>query len=251
MGVEVEMSPPRRMAMSNTGRMVAECIKAGIRAGAAALLQNMKIAPLVALLILLDGAATAKSPVGRYRLVGEHDVASQLEIRPDGGFSYMLAAGALDEQAEGRWTSDGKVVRLTTAPKPKPAEFSAGSASHTNEGPLRLKVNAPDGHGIAGVDLRVGFEKGEPIESYTQEYGWELPSKEKRVPRWVELGLAMYAIGWRRFEIDVAKANDLSFVFTPNDFGTVDFQDLPLDIEEGRLVMHRYGGLLNYSAVGD
>lgn len=215
------------------------------------MMRDMRAAPILALLILFGGPAGAQSPVGRYRLVGEHDVASQLEIRADGGFSYMLAAGALDEQAEGRWTSDGKVVRLNTIPKPKPAEFSAGSVAHTDEGPFRLKVNAPNGHGIAGVDLRIGFDSGDPIESYTQEYGWGLPSDEKRSPRWVELGLAMYNIGWKRFEIDTVKGNDLVFVFTPNDLGTVDFENLPLDIQDGRLVMHRYGGTLTYSAVNE
>lgn len=203
------------------------------------------------ILMLSGGVAAAQSPVGRYRLVGEHDVASQLEIRADGGFSYMLAAGALDEQAKGRWTSDGKVVRLTTMPKPKPPEFSAGSVSHSDEGPFRLKVNAPNGRGIAGVDLRIGFDKGDPIESYTQEYGWSLPAGEARSPRWVELGLAMYNVGWTRFAIDTAKGNDLVFIFTPNDLGTVDFDNLPLDIHEGRLVMHRYGGTLTYSAVDE
>lgn len=214
-------------------------------------MQDMRAAPFLASLILFAGTATAQPPVGRYRLVGEHDVASQLEIRADGGFSYMLAAGALDEQAEGRWTSDGKVVRLNTMPKPKPAEFSAGSVARTDESPFRLKVSAPNGRGIAGIDLRIGFDTGDPIESYTQEYGWSLPSGEDRSPRWVEIGLAMYNVGWKRFEVDMAKGNDLIFVFTPNDLGTVDFENLPLDIEQGRLVMHRYGGTLIYSAVSE
>ncbi|HYE27261.1 MAG TPA: hypothetical protein VEA61_03365 [Allosphingosinicella sp.] len=77
---------------------------------------------LLPLLLALAGAGTQTGPAvaGYYRLVQEQDVASSLVLRPDGRFEYSLAAGALDERAEGRWSlADGLIV-LATEPKPVP-----------------------------------------------------------------------------------------------------------------------------------
>ena len=207
----------------------------------------MRAATSALLFLCLAGASPpARSPVGHYRLVGEHDVASELILQADGYFQYALAAGALDEQAEGSWTREGDTVFLTTEPKPRPAVFAAGATARTSETPLNVKVIWPNGRGAALIDLRVGFDGGEPAEGYTQDYGWSLSPDEKRVPRWIEFALPMYQLQSQRFTIDAAKANDLTFVLTPNDLGTVDFERLPLTIGDRELVMHRYGGELTY-----
>ena len=39
-----------------------------------------------------------------------------LELRADGHFRYALTYGAMDEEAEGDWTFDGKTVRLNSNP---------------------------------------------------------------------------------------------------------------------------------------
>lgn len=210
----------------------------------------MKPMALTALALLIASSAGAPASAagveGRYRLVGEQDVASELLLTGDGRFAYGLAAGALDEQAEGRWTSDGKVVKLTTEPTPKPAEFTVATAARTSEAPLRLRVTSPDGHGIAGVDFVIGFDSGPPTGGYTQEYGWTMEQEERRLPQWIELSVPMYSLKSQRFPIDATRANDLGFVLIPNDLGTVDFEELPLIIEPDRLVMQRYGGSLTY-----
>lgn len=189
----------------------------------------------------LAGGAGAKGPgpAGHYRLTGEHDVVSELLIKPDGHFSYGLIAGALDEQAEGRWRREGDVLFLTTEPKPVPAAFSAGEAARTDAAPLTIRVVWPNGRGVAGTDLRVGFAEGDPVDDYTQEDGWALSPEERRKPSWVELSLHMFGLPPTRFPIDVERANALTFLLTPNDLGTFDFQDMPADFEPGRLVLRR------------
>lgn len=207
----------------------------------------MRVAASALVFLCLAGASPpARSPAGHYRLVGEHDVASELILQADGHFQYALAAGALDEQAEGRWTREGDTVFLTTEPKPRPAVFTSGPAGRIKGTPLNVKVTWPNGRGVALIDLRVGFDKGEPATGYTQNYGWTMASDEKRVPRWIEFALPMYALQSQRFTIDAAKANDLTFVLTPNDLGTVDFERLPLTIGDARLVMHRFESELVY-----
>jgi len=52
------------------------------------------------------------SLAGHYWLRGVMEVGSELELKADGRFAYMLAYGALDELASGCWTRNGGVVTL-------------------------------------------------------------------------------------------------------------------------------------------
>jgi hypothetical protein len=206
-------------------------------------------APIVGLFLLLLGepATAADHPAGRYRLIGEQDVASELVLADNGHFQYFLTAGALDEHAEGRWRREGGKLHLTTEPRPVPPSFAQGPASRSAEAALSVKVSWPDGRGIAGIDFRIGFDAGEPVTSYTQEEGWTLTADEKRVPRWIELALPMYGLASPRFPIDLAGGNMLSFILTPNDLGKVDFGDLAIEMDGPNLVVHRFGQRLIYA----
>lgn len=202
---------------------------------------------LILFLLLLGQPAIAEQGLaGRYRLTGEQDIASELRLTDDGRFQYFLMAGALDEQAEGRWSQDGAKLRLATDPRPVPPSFSPGPSSRSTEAPLSLKVSWPDGRGIAGVDFRIGFDAGEPVTSYTQEDGWTLAAEERRVPRWIELAVPMHGLVSPRFPIDIASGNALTFILTPNDLGRIDFQDLPIDVDDENIVVHRFGQKLVY-----
>jgi hypothetical protein len=204
-----------------------------------------------ALLFLASGwvaDAKAPGPAGHYRLTGEQDVVSELLIRPDGRFSYGLIAGALDEQAEGRWRREGDSIFLTTQPKPVPATFSVREARRTDTAPLTVRVVWPNGRGVAGTDLRVGFAEGDPVDDYTQEDGWALSGEEHRTPIWVEVSLHMFGLPASRFPID-PRANALTFLLTPNDLGKFDFQNMRADLAPGRLVLHRGEGRMVYLRV--
>ncbi|HEX8469157.1 MAG TPA: hypothetical protein VF620_15280 [Allosphingosinicella sp.] len=202
-----------------------------------------------ALLIGASANAAERNPAGAYRLVGEHDVASGLRLRKNGKFQYFLSAGALDEQAAGRWSVSGGVVALVTEPAPVPAVFAPGPSARTDETALSVKVSTPGGEGIAGVDLRIGFDEGEPIEDYTQEYGWSFSADEKRRPRWIELAVPMHALASPRFPIDLAAGNALAFTLTPNDLGVFDFAGVRIEVAKKALIVHRGGARLRYEAV--
>lgn len=201
--------------------------------------------------LLLAGAestAAERSPAGTYRLVGEQDVASGLRLQSDGRFQYFLSAGALDEQARGRWRVSGRVLTLTTEPAPVPPVFRPGPSART-EAPLSVKVSSPSGSGIAGVDLRIGFDEGAPVEDYTQEDGWSLAAGEKRIPRWIELKVPMHDIASPRFPIDLASGNALHFTLVPNDLGVIDFAGIRVEVAGKALIVHRGGARLRYEAV--
>lgn len=70
-------------------------------------------------LFVAAGAFAGPSVVGDYRLASRPDVVGELILKPDGHFQYGLAAGALDEHAEGRWVEADGQVQLYTQPPPK------------------------------------------------------------------------------------------------------------------------------------
>lgn len=209
----------------------------------------MKHLPLPLLLLLASPAAAAPGPTGDYRLTGEQDVASGLRLQPDGHFQYFLIVGALDEEAQGRWSAAGGVVTLVTEPVPVPPVFKPGPSARTGAAALSVKVSSPGGDGIAGVDLRIGFDEGAPVEDYTQEDGWSLPADEKRIPRWIELRVPMHEFASPRFPIRLAAGNALAFTLVPNDLGKFDFTGVKVEVADGALIVHRGSARLRYEAV--
>ncbi|MBV8688000.1 MAG: hypothetical protein JOZ90_00985 [Alphaproteobacteria bacterium] len=207
----------------------------------------MRAGLILAAALLVAAAPPAPDPAGRYRLRDGPDVASELRILSDGRFEYALAAGALDEYASGTWRRAGSQIRLTTRPKPVPAAFSAGKAARTDAAPFTLHVIWAEGREMNGVDFTLEFDSGPPLSDYiASDEGWSLPAGETRRPVAVTLALPIYGLVSPRFPIDAATANELTFVLTPNDLGRIDFEDLPVDVERGRLLVHRGGGVMTY-----
>jgi hypothetical protein len=211
----------------------------------------MRVWPALLLLLALGSAAAARerSPAGTYRLVGEQDAASGLALKRNGHFRYFLIYGALDEEAEGRWSVADGVVTLVTEPKPVPPAFSRRPSAKSDSAPLTVRVSWPDGRGVALVDLRIGFDEGPPVDGYTQEDGWSLPAEERRIPRWIELKVPMHDFTSPRFPIDLAAGNALAFTLTPNDLGKFDFEGIRIEVEPGALIVLRGGARLRYQAV--
>ena len=193
----------------------------------------------LALAMLASIPAQAADPaVGRYRAAAGPDTAAELELGADGKFEFGLAEGALDERAQGRWTRHGDTLTLETLPKPVPPVFRQAPRSAPAPKAPTLLVTTPDGHGIAGVDFRIGFDTGGPLEDYTQESGWTMPEEEHRVPRWIELVEPIYHVVSPRYAI-APGAGTLHYVIVPNDIGVVDFSGTTVDVLPGGLLLHR------------
>lgn len=203
----------------------------------------MKALPLLALALLASPAA-ARDLSGRYRAQEGPDVAGRLELRSDGRFGYELAAGALDERAQGRWLQEGERACLTTEPAPvapvlQPAPAPADQAA-------TVRVTGPKGRGIPGVDFVVGFDRGEPATGYTQEDGWSPPADERRVPRWIELAEPIHRVSLARTAFPAS--GKFLAVLVPNDIGVVDFRGACLERSGGGFVLHRAEGDMRFVA---
>src|SRR6185369_2337481 len=67
-------------------------------------------------------AAATPSPAGTYQ-IHQMEMAGGLELQPGGHFRYAFTYGAVDEEAEGDWSFDGKAVHLTSKPMPNEPTF--------------------------------------------------------------------------------------------------------------------------------
>ncbi|MCA0208165.1 MAG: hypothetical protein LCH74_03800 [Proteobacteria bacterium] len=210
----------------------------------------MRTLLLAAALIAVPAAAQDSPFVGEYSLAEGPDVGGGLLIRGDGRFQYMLAAGALDERAEGRWETRGDTVCLTTDPKPVPPAMEKGPLIEVEGAIPTLLVTWPNGRGIAGVDFVIGFDSGDPAEDYTQVYGWTMPEDDKRIPRWVEVREPIYGITAPRYELAEADGGKLRVIIRPNDIGVVDFEGACAEKTERGLTLHRAEGRMRFVRLG-
>ena len=206
---------------------------------------------LLAAALVATSATAQDSPfVGEYGLAEGPDVGGGLLIRNDGRFQYMLAAGALDEQAEGRWEVRGEMVCLTTDPKPVPPAMEKGPLLEVEGAVPTLLVTWPNGKGIPGVDFTIGFDSGDPAEDYTQLYGWTMPEDDKRTPRWIEVREPIYDITAPRYELTEADGGKLRVIIVPNDIGVVNFDGACAEKTERGVTLHRAEGDMRFVRLG-
>lgn len=81
--------------------------------------------------------------VGDYA-VRHMEMGGGIALRRDGSFRYELSYGALDEEAEGRWTCDKTTVFLTSNPV-HPPRFAMLAADKAAKGELRIELDVPQG----------------------------------------------------------------------------------------------------------
>src|SRR5215813_8381515 len=118
------------------------------------------------LLMLSILAARAADPAaGSYVLEGVREVGSELLLKPDGTFEYMLAYGAADYQAAGKWSYQDRSVMLTTDGKKEPPFRLLRSAVSKEEG-IRVWVKAPNGHPVPNIDVILQTAAG-PVKART------------------------------------------------------------------------------------
>ena len=204
------------------------------------MIARLLFALIAAAWLLLAATAEARSPyAGRYRVAEGPDTAGMLDLQPDGRFRYFLSEGALDEQAEGTWSETGGDIRLTTEPKPVPPSWARGPDG--GEGAATIRVVLADGRELAGIDFRLGLADGASMAGYTQAEGWSFAGPGGRRVAWVELYEPIHGVASQRFAIDPPAAGGLVFVLTPNDIGTVDFDQTPVHRRSDDFVLDRRG----------
>ena len=194
------------------------------------------------------GAPAAASPAGEY-VLSQMELAAGIRLNEDGTFLYGLTVGSLDERAQGRWEAAGNRIKLTSEPRPVVPTIAPAKIEAAPGEPFAIRVLWPNGHDVPGVDLRIEFDSGEPLESYLAGGPWSLPAEERRVPRFVTFSMESYRLQSGRLPLDAKAGTVATFTLTPNDFGVIDLSDARAELVGDTLVLHRVEGVMRFKRI--
>ncbi len=207
---------------------------------------------IVAALLLAPVAAVAQpaaeasaSLAGDY-VHREMELVAGIRLNADGTFQYGLTVGSLDERAQGRWKRVGNAIELTSDPRPVAPTVTAGPVEQTPGKPFALRLVAPNGSDIPGIDLTVAFDTGDPLTDYTRGDAWHVPPDEHRTPRFITFAKPAYRLRSEPLPLDARPGRTATFLLTPNDFGVADLTGTRLEMDGTTLTLHREGGTLRF-----
>ena len=200
----------------------------------------------LALLLLLAAPANA-FPAGLYE-THQMEVAGGLELKPDHHFRYALSYGAVDEEAKGDWTFDGKTVRLTSNPMPKAPSFELVRDDPAPKGELYLKLEDP------------GFEWGHPLEALAADESKRAFEVEADDSGRVDLTgkppvsaiapeMPVYGPTGEVFLLSADRGHRLLFRFHRNDLGQARFDHEALFRKGADLLLQRYDTVFRFVKV--
>jgi hypothetical protein len=182
--------------------------------------------------------ASAPSLAGFYQ-AQQMEVGAALELQKNGHFRYQLDYGAVSESAEGDWTFDGKAVRLTTKPKPKPPSFELVRDDPAPAGEIVLALEPPgfgDGYRLdaVGTDATTG-EKGLVTtndQGRVESGDHKLSSIDPMVPVYGTIG--------GHFALSADRGHRLLLRFHANELGKAAFDGERFELTPRGLVLNRY-----------
>lgn len=183
-------------------------------------------------------------------LVGVYDgtqteMAVNLELRADGRFQYALSYGALDEEAEGRWTKVANTVLLTSDPV-TPPRFVLVEEKGAFDGRLRLKLDLPEGMSGQFFHAETRFADGTSVDRQLSEQGDLPPIKPPAPATHVTLLLPIVGLSSGEVQLSGTGGHQLRFRFEPNDLGKVAFAQTVLRIDGGDLVLQRHDRTIRF-----
>src|SRR3954469_25165323 len=198
----------------------------------------MAMIALAALLLLAAPAPANDSPAGLYEL-HQMEMGGGLELKPNGHFRYGLTYGAVDEEAEGDWTFDGKIVRLTSNPMPKAPSFELVRDDPAPKGELNMTLEDPGfewGHGLEAIitdAAKNGFEVTADESGHVDLSG--KPAIVALIPE-----MPVYGPTGDVFPLSADRGHRLLFRFHANDLGKARFDRELLKKDGEDLLMERY-----------
>ena len=194
----------------------------------------------------LLAAAPVPAPLAGIYEIHQMEMAGGLELRANGHFRYAFTYGAVDEESEGDWTSDGKTVRLTSKPMPKEPTFEVIKDSPAPKCELSISVDWGKFGWSSAPDVLVTYGDA-PRELHflqTDEKGVLHPEKcpvDALFPL-----VPMFDIPGEPLKLSPSTGHVLALRFVPNALGHIAFRGEPLKIEGSALVMERYDAEIRF-----
>jgi hypothetical protein len=188
---------------------------------------------LVLLMTLVSLSAWAEDLAGHYVLEDVMEVGSELLLKTDGRFEYMLAYGAADYWAKGTWRHEKDQVILNSDGK-KEAPFKFLRSEVGKPGRICVWVKGENGQGAEDINvvLQAGAQHFEAAT--TSEGAAEFPDVAGASAVFFEV--RVYSIEAGPFNIDPSN-KDFYFEINGDAITQVLFKYQPLDIDGKALVM--------------
>jgi hypothetical protein len=188
---------------------------------------------LVSLMVFAMVTARAEDVAGHYVLHGVMEVGSELLLKADGSFEYMLVYGAADFWAKGTWQhKDNSVVLDSAGKKEAPFRFLRSAAG--GSGKICVWVIGKDGHGVENIQVALQTVD-QHFEATTTSDGAAL-FPDVAHARTVTFEVPVYSIKAGPFEIEPSDS-DFYFEINGDAITAVLFTDEALTIDGKDLVM--------------
>jgi hypothetical protein len=183
-------------------------------------------------------AAPAADFAGHYYLEHFREVGSEMLLKPDGSFEFMLAYGAADWWAKGTWrVQDGAVILNSTAGDPAPP-FRLVRSSAAKTAAVRVHVLAPNGRAAANIDVTLLTDKGK-LEARTDSDGIALFPRQG-TPKSAVFQVRVYHLETEPIALNAAH-DDFTFEINGQAITELRFTDERLTVNGKALVMHYWG----------
>jgi hypothetical protein len=96
---------------------------------------------------------------GHYVLEGGHEMGSELVLKADGQFEYMLAYGAADYTATGKWHIAGETIVLDSK-IPNAQAFKLVKSTALRSPDIRVWIKGLNGSPVANLDVALTADGG-------------------------------------------------------------------------------------------
>jgi hypothetical protein len=194
---------------------------------------------LLVVVMLVTARPTTQSDdlPGHYVLRGMMEVGSELLLKPDGQFEFMLAYGAADYWAKGTWRREKDTVVLNSSgKKEEPFRFVRSEAG--SPGRIRVWVTAKNGRGVPHIRVTLHAAGGGSEATTNAEGAAVFPDVAN--PRAVSFEIRVYDVHAGPFEINPSH-KDVYFEINGDAIQQIFFADERLKIDGKTLVMKHRG----------
>ncbi len=186
--------------------------------------------------LLANAAAIAQTPqsvAGHYVLENTREVGSELLLKPDGQFEYMLAYGAADYAATGKWRIANNTVILDATVSEGPP-FRLVSSSQKKSPVVRVWIKGKTGTPVPNLDVVLTTSTGEKTARTDQDGAAVFPAEG--TPKSVRIQIRVYQLDAGPYSLN-PQHNDFAFEINGDAITTVPFRNEPLKIKADTLEM--------------
>ena len=188
---------------------------------------------LVSIMALAMLTARGEELAGHYILQGVMEVGSELLLKSDGSFEYMLAYGAADYWGKGTWRHEDNSVVLNSAGR-KEAPFRFLRSEAGKPGKICVWVLGKNGHGVENIQVALQTVDQHFEATTTSDGAAVFPDVANA--RAVAFEVPVYSIKAGPFELK-SSDNDFYFEINGDAITEVLFKDEELAIDGKDLLM--------------